>query len=71
MYSGVLEYVQQASSYLFYTAILLVCAQIIACDTEWRAVNRNQADVELSDCAILIVATYSIHIVLWRFLSTL
>ena len=47
MYSGVLEYVQQASSYLFYTAILLVCAQIIACDTEWRAVNRNQSRLHI------------------------
>ena len=71
MYYAMLESAQQASPDLFYSAILSVCARIIACDTEWIAVDRNHDDVELYDCAILIVANYPLRIVSWHFLSTL
>ena len=34
---------------LLNSAILLVSAQIMTCDTEWRAVNRNLAEAEVSE----------------------
>ena len=47
---------EHAVSELLYSAVLLVCAQMMACDTEWRAVDRNLADDVVSDCAIFTVA---------------
>ena len=71
MSSDAPESAQQDSSELFYSAILLVCAWTIACDTKLRVVNRNQADAELPDCALLIVASSHLRIVLQSILSTL
>ena len=40
-------------------SILLVCAQVIAGDTEWGAFNRNLAEAVVLDCAHFIVAGFS------------
>ena len=46
---------QHAVSELLYSAILLAWAQMMACDTECRAVNRNIAEAVLSNCDLFIV----------------
>ena len=43
---------------------------MIACDTEWRAVDRNLAEAVLSDCACFIVAICVQSRVLRCFFST-
>ena len=58
-------------SLLLYIAILLVFAQVIAWDTEWRAVDRNQAEAVLSDCACLIIASLVLPLIVCFFFSTL
>ena len=51
--------------------ILLVCAQMMACDTEWRAVNRNIAEAVVFICACFIVTRYFRRRNLCCFFSTL
>ena len=43
---------------------------MIACDTEWRSVDRNLAEAVLSDCACFIVAICVQSRVLHCFFST-
>ena len=49
MSSDAPESAQHAVSELLYSAILLVCARIMACDTEWRSVDRNLVEAVVSD----------------------
>ena len=49
---------------LLYIAILLVLARVIAWDTKWRAVDRNQAEAVLSECACFIVASLVLPLIL-------
>ena len=58
-------------SLLLYMDILLVFARVIAWDTEWRAVDRKQAEAVLSECDRFIVASIVLPIILGCFLSTL
>ena len=53
--------------FLLYIAILRLFAQVIAWDTEWRAVDRNRAEAVLLDCACFIVASLVLTLIL-RFL---
>ena len=57
MSSDAPEYAQHAASELLYSASLLVCAQMMACDTEWSTVNRNLVEAVVSDYACFIVAS--------------
>ena len=43
----------------------------MACDTEWSAADKNFAETLVFDCALFILATFSLLLVLWRFISTL
>ena len=52
-----IESAQHAVSELLYSAILLVCAWIMACDNEWREVNRNLAEAVVSEISRFIVAS--------------
>ena len=54
----------QAVSLLLYIAILSLFVLVIAWDTEWRAVDRNQYDAVLSDCAHFIVASLVLTLIL-------
>ena len=65
------ESAQHAVSLLFYIAILLVFARVIAWDTEWRAFDRKRAEAVVSDCAHFIVAIFVLPIILRCFFSTL
>ena len=51
--------------------ILLVCAQMLACDTECRAVDRNIVEAVVFICACFIVPRYFRRCVLCCFFSTL
>ena len=44
---------------------------MIACDTEWRVVDRNREEAVVSDCDIFIVASCVLSIFLRCFFSTL
>ena len=57
-------------SLLFYMAILLVFARMIAWDTEWRAVDRKRAEAVVLECARFIVASLVLPLILRCFLST-
>ena len=56
---------------LLYRAILLVWAWMMACDTEWKAVDKNLEEDVVSDCDRFIVARCVLRLVLRRFFSTL
>ena len=43
----------------------------MACDTEWREVDKKQADAELYDYALCIVSICFLHLVVQHFFSTL
>ena len=43
----------------------------MACDTEWRAVNKNLAEAVVYDCALFIVTGFVLCLVLHHFFSTL
>ena len=58
-------------SLLLYIVILLVFAQVIAWDAEWRAVDRKRVEAVVSDCACFIVTSLGLPIILRCFLSTL
>ena len=58
MSSDAPESAHQASSEFLYSAILSVWEQMIACETECRAVDRKRAETEVSNCVLLIVAIY-------------
>ena len=56
MSSDAPESAQHAVSELLYIDILLVCAQMIACNTEWRSFNRNLSEEVVLDVACFVVA---------------
>ena len=71
MSSDAPESAQHAVPLLLYMAILLVFARVIAWYTEWRAVDRKQAEAVVSDYARFIVASLVLTIILHCFLVTL
>ena len=48
-----------------------VWVRMMASYTEWRAVDKNLAEAVLSDCALFIVASVFLHLVLRHFFRTL
>ena len=56
---------------LLYRAILSVWARVMACETEWRKVDRNLAEAVVSDCACSMVASCVLPLILRCFFSTL
>ena len=66
-----LDSAQHAVSELLYSDILLVWVWMTACDTEWRAVDRNLAEAVVSECALFIVASCVLHLVLHCFFIAL
>ena len=64
MYSYDPKYAQNAVSELLYSAILVVLARMMACDTEWRTVDRNLAEADVSDCGLFIAAICVLRFVL-------
>ena len=71
MSSDAPESAQHSVSDLLYIDIFLVCAQIMACDTECREVNMNLAEAVVYDCALFIVVRCVQRRVLYCFFSTL
>ena len=69
MASDDLESAQHAVSELLYNAILLVWSSVMACDTDWREVNRNLVEAVVSDCALCIVASCVLCLFLHFYLS--
>ena len=64
------DYAHHAMYLFLYIAIFLVFARVIAWDTEWRAVDRKQAEAVLSECARFIVASLVLPLILRFFLNT-
>ena len=71
MSSDAPEFVQYAVSLLLYRAILSVCEQFIAWNTEWKAVDRNLAEAVVSNFTCFIVASFFLPLILRCFLRTL
>ena len=71
MSSDAPESTQQAVSVLLYRAILSVLAHVMACETEWREVDRNLAEAVVLECARFMVASCVLTLVLRCFFSTL
>ena len=71
MSSDAPESAQNSVYLLLYISILLAFEQLIAWDTEWRAVNRNLAEAVLSKCARFIVTSLVLNLILRCFFSTL
>ena len=44
---------------------------MMACDTEWRVVDKNLAEAVVSNCDLFIIASCVLRLVLRRFFSTL
>ena len=65
------ESAHHAVSEFLYSAILLLWAQMMAYDTEWREFIRNLAETVVYDCALFIVASCVLRLILRRFCSTL
>ena len=65
------ESTQKAMSFLLYIAILILFAQVIAWDTEWRAVDRNLAEAVLLYFSRLIFASLVLPLILSCLFSTL
>ena len=51
------ESAHHAVSEFLYSAIFLMCAQMMACDNDWSAVDRNLAEAVVLDCACFIFAS--------------
>ena len=71
MSSDAPESAQHSVSDLLYIDIFLVCAQIMACDTECREFDRNPLEAVVSDCYRFIVASCVWQHVLRCFFSAL
>ena len=71
MSSDAPESAHHTVSLLLYMAILLGCAQVIARDTECRAVDKNLVEAVVLDCAIFIVVSIVLTLILHCFLITL
>ena len=70
MSSDAPESTQQAVSVLLYRAILSVLAHVMACETEWREVDRNLAEAVVLECARFIFGSFVRRRVLHCFFST-
>ena len=71
MYLDALESAQNAVSELLYSDILLVWERMMACDTEWRAVDRNLAEALVSNCSLFIIVSCVLRLVFCCFFSIL
>ena len=58
-------------SELLYRAILLVWAWMMACDTEWRVFDKNMVEAVFYNCAIFILVSCVLCLVLRLFFITL
>ena len=65
------ESAQNYVSVLLYRAILSVCTQVMAWETEWREVNRNLEEAIVLCFACFTVARCVLPLVLRCFFSTL
>ena len=71
MYLDALESAKNAVSELLYSDILLVWERMMACDTEWRAVDRNLAEALVSNCSLFIIVSCVLRLVFCCFFSIL
>ena len=71
MYLEAMESAHHAVSEFLNMDILSVWARMMACDTEWRAVDKNIADDVLSNCALFILVTCVLNLILRPFFITL
>ena len=71
MSSDAPESAQHAVSEFLHSSILFVCEQMMACETEWRPLDRNLVEAVLSDCACFTVASCVRRRVLRCLFSTL
>ena len=71
MYSDAPKSSQYAVSELLYRVILSVWARMMSCDTECRSVDNNIVEAVESECALFIVSSCVLSIVLHQLFSTL